>query len=118
VNNASAPDKTRNMRIAADCTPLKFGPIWTGRGEGSHAHDHGRRRRIYSDGDLPVRGTRHGQSGERRPGIHFALAIVAAVNMWFGVNRAGYTYADEFPIFLLIFAVPAVVAAWLWWNGY
>jgi hypothetical protein len=44
--------------------------------------------------------------------------IVAAVNMWFGVNRAGYSYADEFPIFLLIFAGPAAVAAWLWWNGY
>jgi hypothetical protein len=43
--------------------------------------------------------------------------IGAAINMWIGVNRAGYTYADEFPIFLLIFAVPAAVAAWLWWGG-
>jgi hypothetical protein len=31
--------------------------------------------------------------------------IAAAVNMWIGVNRAGYSYADEFPIFLLIFAI-------------
>jgi hypothetical protein len=44
--------------------------------------------------------------------------IVAAINMWIGVNRAGYTYADEFPIFLLIFAVPAALAAGLWWAGY
>jgi hypothetical protein len=44
--------------------------------------------------------------------------IGAAINMWIGVNRAGYSYADEFPIFLLIFAVPAALAGWLWWAGY
>jgi hypothetical protein len=44
--------------------------------------------------------------------------IGAAINMWIGVNRAGYSYADEFPIFLLIFAGPAALAAWLWWAGY
>jgi hypothetical protein len=44
--------------------------------------------------------------------------IGAAINMWIGVNRAGYSYADEFPIFLLIFAVPAALATWLWWAGY
>lgn len=43
--------------------------------------------------------------------------IGAAINMWIGVNRAGYSYADEFPIFLLIFAVPAAIALWLWWRG-
>ena len=43
--------------------------------------------------------------------------ICAAVNTWIGVNRAGYSYAQEFPIFLALFAVPAVVAALLWWNG-
>lgn len=43
--------------------------------------------------------------------------IGAAINMWIGVNRAGYSYADEFPIFLLVFAVPAVVALLLWWRG-
>jgi hypothetical protein len=42
--------------------------------------------------------------------------IAAAVNMWIGVNRAGYSYAEEFPIFLLIFAVPAAIAALLWWR--
>ncbi len=34
----------------------------------------------------------------------------AAINMWIGVNRAGYSYAAEFPIFLLVFALPAIVA--------
>jgi hypothetical protein len=41
---------------------------------------------------------------------------LAAVNMWIGVNRAGYTVADEAPVFLLIFAVPAAVAALAWWK--
>jgi hypothetical protein len=44
--------------------------------------------------------------------------IGAAINMWIGVNRAGYSYADEFPIFLLIFSVPAAIAGWLWWRGF
>lgn len=43
--------------------------------------------------------------------------IGAAINMWIGVNRAGYSYTDEFPIFVLIFTVPAAIAAWLWWGG-
>ena len=36
--------------------------------------------------------------------------IVAAVNMWIGVTRAGYSVAEEAPIFLIVFAVPAGVA--------
>src|SRR5690606_37676901 len=31
-------------------------------------------------------------------------------NMWVGVNKAGYSYSEEFPIMLLLFLVPAVVA--------
>ena len=42
--------------------------------------------------------------------------IVVAVNMWVGVNDAGYTIAEELPIFLVNFAVPAVAAALLWWR--
>lgn len=34
----------------------------------------------------------------------------AAANMWIGVARAGYSFREELPIFLLIFLVPAVVA--------
>jgi hypothetical protein len=40
----------------------------------------------------------------------------AAINMWVGVKRAGYSVADEAPIFLVIFAVPAAVALLVWWK--
>ncbi|MGQ0648932.1 MAG: hypothetical protein ACT4P7_15345 [Gemmatimonadaceae bacterium] len=33
---------------------------------------------------------------------------VAAVNMWIGVSRAGYSVREELPIFLVIFLIPAV----------
>jgi hypothetical protein len=41
----------------------------------------------------------------------------ALINMWFGVFRAGYTVAEEFPIFLAIFAIPAALAAFVWWRN-
>jgi hypothetical protein len=41
---------------------------------------------------------------------------VALVNMWLGVSRAGYSVADELPIFLVIFAIPAAAAAFIWWR--
>lgn len=39
--------------------------------------------------------------------VWLALALV---NMWVGVTRAGYTVAEEAPILLLVFAVPAGAA--------
>jgi len=48
-------------------------------------------------------------------GFAAAWLAVAAFNMWFGVNRAGYSVSEEFPIFLVIFAVPAVVAFAVRW---
>jgi hypothetical protein len=42
--------------------------------------------------------------------------VAALINMWIGVARAGYSVTEELPIFLLIFAVPAVVAAFTWWK--
>lgn len=43
---------------------------------------------------------------------------VALVNMWVGVHKAGYTVAQELPILLLNFAVPAALALGLiWWLG-
>jgi hypothetical protein len=42
--------------------------------------------------------------------------VVAAVNMWLGVTTAGYSLADELPIFLLIFGVPAALAGVIKWQ--
>jgi hypothetical protein len=49
--------------------------------------------------------------------IFIALWLaVALANMWIGVSRAGYSIAEELPIFLLIFALPAAAAAYVWWK--
>lgn len=42
--------------------------------------------------------------------------IAAAVNLWIGVAKAGYTVAEEAPIFALIFGAPAAVALFVWWH--
>jgi hypothetical protein len=41
--------------------------------------------------------------------------VFALINMWVGVATAGYTVAEEAPILLVVFGVPAAVAAFLWW---
>ncbi len=41
---------------------------------------------------------------------------VSVANLWVGVNKAGYTVAQELPILLVVFAVPAVVAAIAIWQ--
>jgi hypothetical protein len=40
----------------------------------------------------------------------------AGINMWIGVSRAGYSWADEAPVFLVVFGLPAAVAALLAWR--
>jgi hypothetical protein len=40
----------------------------------------------------------------------------AAINMWIGVSRAGYSVAEELPVFLVVFAIPAVLALFIWWK--
>jgi hypothetical protein len=48
--------------------------------------------------------------------IYLPLWLVGAgINMYVGVTRAGYSVADEVPIFFLVFAVPAAAAVILWW---
>jgi hypothetical protein len=42
--------------------------------------------------------------------------IAAAINMYVGVARVGYSFTEELPVFLLIFSVPAVVAIVLRWR--
>ena len=46
-----------------------------------------------------------------------AIILAALLNLWIGVSRAGYTVLEELPIFLLIFAVPAAAAAYVWWKS-
>lgn len=43
--------------------------------------------------------------------------VIAAVNMWIGVARAGYSATEELPILLLIFGLPAIAAVVLRWRG-
>jgi hypothetical protein len=42
--------------------------------------------------------------------------VGAGVNLWIGVSRAGYTLAEETPVFFVVFAVPALVALVVWWR--
>ena len=42
--------------------------------------------------------------------------VLALVNMWIGVSRAGYSVTEELPIFLAIFTIPGVAAAFMWWK--
>ena len=41
---------------------------------------------------------------------------ISGANLWVGVAKAGYTLKEEFPIFLLIFGVPVIVALFLMWR--
>lgn len=42
--------------------------------------------------------------------------VAAAANMWVGVSHAGYSFREEFPIFLLIFLLPSAVAIFVKWK--
>jgi hypothetical protein len=42
--------------------------------------------------------------------------VAAAVNMWVGVSKAGYSVAEEAPTFVVVFAVPAAVACLVLWK--
>jgi hypothetical protein len=66
----------------------------------------------------------HARAGSAPAGIARAALwflpiwlAVAAANMWMGVARAGYSVAEEAPIFALIFALPAVAAVFVWWKS-
>ena len=58
------------------------------------------------------------------PGATFAATVIfvafwlgiSGANLWVGVAKAGYTLNEEFPIFLLIFGVPLIVAILLKWR--
>jgi hypothetical protein len=58
------------------------------------------------------------------PGATFAATLIfvalwlaiSGVNLWVGVAKAGYSLNEEFPIFLLIFSAPTIVAILLKWR--
>ena len=41
--------------------------------------------------------------------------VIAGANMWIGVAKAGYSVAEELPIFALIFILPAAAAIIVKW---
>lgn len=43
-------------------------------------------------------------------------AVVALINLWVGVTKAGYPLKAELPILLVVFAIPAAIAAILAWQ--
>jgi hypothetical protein len=42
--------------------------------------------------------------------------IGAGINMYVGVKSAGYAVSEEAPVFLIVFALPALVALVVWWK--
>ena len=59
--------------------------------------------------------TRVAMAAAARYFIPVWLAL-AAVNMWFGVSRAGYSIRDEAPVLLVVFAIPAAAAILIAWR--
>lgn len=61
--------------------------------------------------------------GGPKPDLGFAAKlfvpvwlVVTLINMWVGVARAGYPLRDELPVLLVVFVVPALLAASVvWW---
>jgi len=43
--------------------------------------------------------------------------VVALINMWVGVTHAGYSVREELPILVIVFLVPAALAAWAIWRN-
>jgi len=43
-------------------------------------------------------------------------AIMAIINLWVGVEKAGYSVKEELPILIIVFLVPAVFAAFIIWR--
>ncbi|MDQ7957126.1 MAG: hypothetical protein REJ24_18870 [Rhodocyclaceae bacterium] len=41
---------------------------------------------------------------------------ITGFNMWVGVSKAGYSAAEELPVLLLLFGVPAAAALLLKWK--
>lgn len=42
--------------------------------------------------------------------------LITLINMWVGVTKAGYSVKEELPILLIVFAIPAIIAAFTIWR--
>ncbi len=42
--------------------------------------------------------------------------VITLINMWVGVTKTGYSVKDELPILLIVFAIPALIAAFTIWR--
>ncbi|HYS67091.1 MAG TPA: hypothetical protein VEN30_25250 [Paraburkholderia sp.] len=42
--------------------------------------------------------------------------LVAIANLWVGVSHAGYSVREELPILLVVFLIPAAIAALAIWR--
>lgn len=42
--------------------------------------------------------------------------VVAQINMWVGVSKAGYTVMQELPILVVVFAIPTAIAMIVSWQ--
>jgi len=43
--------------------------------------------------------------------------VICGFNLWVGVARAGYAFAEELPVFALVFLVPTALVALARWRG-
>ena len=51
--------------------------------------------------------------------VAFGLVLwlaLTGINMWIGVTKAGYSVAEELPIHLILYLVPAAVAVLVRWR--
>jgi len=56
-------------------------------------------------------------AGNRSEDLCRLWLVVALVNLWLGVSRAGYSLAEELPMFLVIFLIPAAAAVVVAWKS-
>lgn len=59
-----------------------------------------------------------GAAGAAKFALYFlpVWLLAAAANMVIGVKSAGYSAAEEFPVLLVVFALPAAAAVIAWWR--
>lgn len=59
-----------------------------------------------------------GGAGTARAALAFLplWLVGSGINLYLGVRSAGYSIAEESPVFLVVFAIPAVAALLAWWR--